>query len=205
METETLEGLYVPSSIFNSHYTIISSFVTTQVSRWVWEKKKYKIKASSKSGCAIGNTSMNSVVHISKIMSVQSYSRFHHFWMCLTHWGQNKNGGQFTIIFKPIYSNEKKIYLIQISLKYFPKVPINNMPILVQIMAWCQPGYNPPSEPIMVSLLIHIYVTRPQWVNPESYYQSDVFLSFVWTCQESLIPLCKLEVHSTVLRQRSWD
>ena len=88
---------------------------------------------------------MNSVVHISKIMSVQSYSRFHHFWMCLTHWGQNKNGGQFTIIFKPIYSNEKKIYLIQISLKYFPKVPINNMPVLVQIMAWCQPGYNPPS------------------------------------------------------------
>ena len=44
METETLEGLYVPSPIFNSHYTIISSFVTTQVGRWVWEKKKYKIK-----------------------------------------------------------------------------------------------------------------------------------------------------------------
>ena len=44
METETLEGLYVPSFIFISHYTIISSFVTTQVSRWVWEKKKYKIK-----------------------------------------------------------------------------------------------------------------------------------------------------------------
>ena len=28
--------------------------------------------------------------------------------MCLTHWGQNKNGGQFTIIFKPIFFNEKK-------------------------------------------------------------------------------------------------
>ena len=80
METETLEGLYVPSSIFNSHYTIISSFVTTQVSMWVWEKKKkYKTKTSSKSGCAIGNTSMNSVVHISKIKSVQAYSRFRHF------------------------------------------------------------------------------------------------------------------------------
>ena len=44
METEALEGLNVPSSIFNSHYTMISSFVTTQVSRWVWEEKKYKIK-----------------------------------------------------------------------------------------------------------------------------------------------------------------
>ena len=40
METETLEGSYVPPSIFNSHYTMISSFVTTHVSRWAWEKKK---------------------------------------------------------------------------------------------------------------------------------------------------------------------
>ena len=59
--------------------------------------------------------------------------------MCLTLWGENKNDGQFTIIFKPIFSIEKQIYLIQISLKFVPKVPINNMPALVQIMAWCQP------------------------------------------------------------------
>ena len=52
----------------------------------------------------------------------------------------------------------KEIYLIQISLKFVPKVPINNMPSLVEIMAWRQPGDNPPSEPIMVSLLIHIYM-----------------------------------------------
>ena len=110
-----------------------------------------------------------------------------------------QNGGQFTIIFTPIFW----ICLIQISLKFVPKVPINNIPALVQIMAW--PGDKPPSEPIMVSLLTHIYVTRPQWVNPESYYQSHVFLSFVWTCQDSLIPLCDLEGHSTVLHQRSWD
>ena len=39
METETLEGLYVSPFIFNSHYTIISSFVTAQVSRGMGKEK----------------------------------------------------------------------------------------------------------------------------------------------------------------------
>ena len=34
-----------------------------------------------------------------------------------------------------------------------------------QIMAWRQPGDKPLSEPLMVNLLTHICVTRPQWVN----------------------------------------
>ena len=37
--------------------------------------------------------------------------------------------------------------------------------ILVQIMAWRRPGDKPLSEPMLVSLLTHIYVTRSQWVN----------------------------------------
>ena len=32
-------------------------------------------------------------------------------------------------------------------------------------MAWHRPGDKPLSEPMMVSLLMHICVTRPQWVN----------------------------------------
>ena len=39
METETREGLYVPSFMFISLYTIDSSFVTTQVSRWEQNEK----------------------------------------------------------------------------------------------------------------------------------------------------------------------
>ena len=42
---------------------------------------------------------------------------------------------------------------------------MNNIPALVQIMAWRRPGDKPLSEPMMVSLLTHICVTRPQWVN----------------------------------------
>ena len=52
-----------------------------------------------------------------------------------------------------------------VSLKFDPKGPINNIPALVQIMAWRRPGDKPLSEPMMVSLLTHICVTRPQWVN----------------------------------------
>ena len=44
------------------------------------------------------------------------------------------------------------------------KVQFNNIPALVQIMAWRRPGDKPLSEPIMISLLTHICVIRPQWV-----------------------------------------
>ena len=42
---------------------------------------------------------------------------------------------------------------------------INNTPALVQIMAWCRPGAKPFSEPVIISLLTHICITQPQWVN----------------------------------------
>ena len=68
-------------------------------------------------------------------------------------------------IFMCIFFNENCCILIKFSLKYVRKVPIDNNPELVQIMAWHQPGDKPLSEPMMVSLLTHICVTRPQRVN----------------------------------------
>ena len=67
-------------------------------------------------------------------------------------------------IFKCIFLNENEWILPRISLKFVPRVRINNIPALVQIMAWRRPGDKPLSEPMMVSLLTHICVTRPQWV-----------------------------------------
>ena len=67
-------------------------------------------------------------------------------------------------IFKCIFLFENLWISIKVSLKLVPKGPINNIPALVQIMAWRRPGDKPWSEPMMVSLLTHIYVTRPQWV-----------------------------------------
>ena len=52
----------------------------------------------------------------------------------------------------------------EISLKFVPKGPIIIIPAWVQIMAWRRPGDKSLSEPIMVSLLTHVCVTRAQWV-----------------------------------------
>ena len=68
-------------------------------------------------------------------------------------------------IFNCIFLNENVWIPIRISLKFVPKGPINNIPALVQIMAWRRPGDKPLSESMMVSLPTHICVTRPQWVN----------------------------------------
>ena len=62
------------------------------------------------------------------------------------------------------------------SLKFVPKVRINNIPSLVQIMAWRRPGDKPLFEPMMVSLPTHICVTRPQWVSTVFVYTKLNFL-----------------------------
>ena len=66
-----------------------------------------------------------------------------------------------------IFLNENVWISIKISLKFVPKGPINNIQVLVQIVAWRRPGAKPLSEPMVASLLTHIYVTRPQWVNKQ--------------------------------------
>ena len=76
-----------------------------------------------------------------------------------------QNGRHFAEdIFKCIFFNENAWILIKISLKFVPQGPINNIPALVQIMAWCRPDDKPSSGPMMVRLPTHICVTRPQWV-----------------------------------------
>ena len=77
-----------------------------------------------------------------------------------------QNGRHFAdAIFKGIFLNENVWIQIKFSLKFVPKGPNNNIPALVQIMAWRRPGDKPLSEPRVESLLTHICVTRPQWVN----------------------------------------
>ena len=53
-------------------------------------------------------------------------------------------------IFICIFLNENEWNSIKISLKFVPTVPINNIPALVQIMAWRRLGDKPLSEPMMV-------------------------------------------------------
>ena len=66
--------------------------------------------------------------------------------------------------FKWIFLNENVTILLKIRLKFVPRGPNNNIPALVQKMAWHQTGNKPLSGPMLVSLLPHICVTQPQWV-----------------------------------------
>ena len=45
---------------------------------------------------------------------------------------------------------------IKISLKFVPKGPINNIPALIEIMAWRRPGDKPLSELMMISLPVSL-------------------------------------------------
>ena len=91
----------------------------------------------------------------------------------LTHWGQDKMNAISQRTFSSAFSCMKMFELhIKISLKFVPKGPINNIPALVQIMAWRRLGYKPLSEPMMVSLAMHVWVTRPQWVK---YWHISIF------------------------------
>ena len=85
--------------------------------------------------------------------------------------GPRQNGRHFADdIFRCILFNENVWIPIKISLNFVPRGSINNTTSLVQIMAWRRPGDKPLSESMMVSLLTHICVTRPQWVKTVSRY-----------------------------------
>ena len=69
-----------------------------------------------------------------------------------------QNGRHFPDdIFKCIFLNENVWISIKIPLKFVPKGQINNIPALVQIMAWRRPGDKSLSEPMVVSLLSHTH------------------------------------------------
>ena len=86
---------------------------------------------------------------------------------CIHEWSSpfntlqlRQNGCHFTDgIFKLIFFNENVWVAIKISLNFVPKCSINNIPALVQIMAWRRPGDKPLSAPMMVFLLTHIYAS----------------------------------------------
>ena len=91
-----------------------------------------------------------------------------------------QNGRRFAdYTFKRIFLNENVMISIKISLKFVPKVGINNIPALVQIMAWRLPGDKPLSEPTMVRLLMHVCVTRPQ-CPPLKASQKKKLVIFLW-------------------------
>ena len=74
------------------------------------------------------------------------------------------NGGHFADdTFKCIFLNENVRIFVEVQLNLFPNDRLNNTPALFQIMVCRLVGTQPLCEPMMVILLTHICVTRPQW------------------------------------------
>ena len=86
------------------------------------------------------------------------------FQWLLTNWGRDKMATILQMKFSNGFLNENVWISIKIPLNFAPKGSINNIPELVQIMAWYQWGNKPLSEPMMIDLPMHICITRPQWV-----------------------------------------
>ena len=73
-------------------------------------------------------------------------------------------------ISKCIFFNENVWIAMNIQLKFVPKGPVNNIPVLVQWMVWHRPGNKPLSEPMMLRLSMHICIIQPRWVNCRTKY-----------------------------------
>ena len=105
------------------------------------------------------------------------------------------------------FLNENALISLKFSLKFVPKNRINNIPAMVQIMAWRWPGDKPLSEPMMVSLLMHICVTRPQWVKLllrpswQVIVSSTLILGHIYSPGLPLIPAWR----SNYFCQKVWD
>ena len=63
------------------------------------------------------------------------------------------------------WGNENVWILIKVSLKFVPRGAINNIPALVQMMAWRLPGDKPLSEPMLVRLHINASLGLSELVN----------------------------------------
>ena len=110
-------------------------------------------------------TSVGTVMNkfVCRIFMVPIIEALNWFTKILTPPGQN--GRHFPDdIFKCVYWNENVLISIKIFTEVYSHGPISITPALVQIMAWRRPGEKPLSEPMLVSLLTHICVTRPPWV-----------------------------------------
>ena len=120
-----------------------------------------------------------------------------------------QNGRHFPgDIFKWNFLNENVSVSIRIPLKFVPKGPIHNIPALVQIMAWRWPGDKSFSEPMMVSLLTHISVTRPQWVSSRTIsFVHDWIIYFrivrIFSQSRSVILPCSMQ-NFKAIKQIKW-
>ena len=143
-------------------YTMVAKYIPSSIQFWNGQRIEQEIDL---------NTSF-----ISSILKT--------FRGCQT-WGRDKMDAISQTTFSNAFSWKK---MLEFRLKFrwnlfLSRGSINNIPALVQIMAWRRPGAKLLSEPRMVILLTHICVIRPQWINASreaQYHELNVWLVCEW-------------------------
>ena len=159
-------GCWIYIRIHKKYICISYNFSIMKWSRWlktflIEDKDQYSLYSHFHSGWCPGDARSHGISSNDIALVLPEYSSFNTRRVS-TLWPR-QNGRHFPdAIFKCIFLNENVWISLKISLKFVPKGPINNIPALVQIMAWHRPGDKPLSEPMMYSLLTHICIIRPQ-------------------------------------------
>ena len=122
-----------------------------------------------------------------------------------------QNGRHFTdYIFKCVFLNEDIWILIDISLKFVPKGPINNIPALVQIMAWRRPGDKPLSEPMMMSIyaslgLNELNIGPCSPCNPKCYFARQHWVKSAHWGQEKMANILQITFSNAFSGMKTFD
>ena len=163
---------------------ILSSQLHPQAYKWKWQGEAYKMWSyyyavffpNQKTTSTHRPTIRKSYELLCAVLCGIKQLRLCFQWCCVTCLSDyiasyfnslrpRRNGRNFPDnTFKCFFLNENAWISIKSSLKFVPKGLINNIPALVQIMAWRRPGHKPLSEPMMFSLPTHICVTQSQWL-----------------------------------------
>ena len=135
------------------YFSVISRELTTKSSMFIFQ-----------TSVSITNPLNSHIFHmITSYFMVSKMTR--QFDRCFNTLRPIQNGRHFADdTFKRIFLNENVRISIKISMKFVPKGQVNNIPALVQIMAWRRPGDKPLSEPMLFCLLTQICVIRHQLV-----------------------------------------
>ena len=129
-----------------------------------------------------------------------------------------QNGRHFADdTFKCIFLNENEWTSLKISLTFVPNVRINNIPALVQIMAWRRPGDKPLSEPMIDYRRIYASLglnelTHRGWDKMAATWTDDIFkctfvkekISVSIKIPLNFVPKGPIDKKWSLVQERAW-
>ena len=116
--------------------------------------------------------------------------------IALTDWGRDKMAAIFHTTFSnPFYWMKIYEFPLQFHWGFCLIVQLTLFQHWFRLMAWCRPGDKPLSEPMMIRLLTHICVSRPQCVKKSTWRP----FCFRWPCVHCVINCIYFQINYDIL------